>query len=36
MTELKSIAPLDETRPLIEFYRRHDQIDLLVPVTEPI
>lgn len=33
MTELKSIALLDATRPLIEFYRRHDRIDLLVPVT---
>jgi hypothetical protein len=23
----------DETRPSIEFYRRHDEIDLLLPVT---
>jgi hypothetical protein len=22
----------DSNRPLIEFYRRHDEIDLLVPV----
>jgi hypothetical protein len=32
MTELKSLAPVDETRPLVEFYRRHDVIDLYVPI----
>jgi hypothetical protein len=28
---LRSATP-DETRPSIEFYRRHDEIDLLLPV----
>lgn len=32
MTALKAAARLDETRELIEFYRRHDQIELWVPV----
>jgi hypothetical protein len=26
-------AEVDETRPSIEFYRRRDEIDLLLPVT---
>ena len=30
--ELETQEPPDPTRPLIEFYRRHDEIDLLVPV----
>jgi hypothetical protein len=30
--ELLRHAPSDETRPSIEFYRRHDEIDLLLPV----
>jgi hypothetical protein len=30
--ELEKRQPPDPTRPLIEFYRRHDEIDLLVPV----
>jgi hypothetical protein len=33
MTELKAAAELDETRELVEFYRRHDRIELWVPVT---
>ena len=33
MSELKAAARLDETRELVEFYRRHDQIELWVPVT---
>lgn len=32
MTELKAAARLDETRELVEFYRRYDQIELWVPV----
>jgi hypothetical protein len=24
----------DETRPSVEFYRRFDEIDLLLPITE--
>ena len=31
--ELLKHATPDETRPSIEFYRRHDEIDLLLPVT---
>jgi hypothetical protein len=30
--ELVKHATPDETRPSIEFYRRHDEIDLLLPV----
>ena len=30
--ELLKDATPDETRPSIEFYRRHDEIDLLLPV----
>ena len=30
--ELLKHATPDETRPSIEFYRRHDEIDLLLPV----
>jgi hypothetical protein len=30
--ELLKHATSDETRPSIEFYRRHDEIDLLLPV----
>ena len=30
--ELLKEATPDETRPSIEFYRRHDEIDLLLPV----
>jgi hypothetical protein len=32
--ELMKHASSDETRPSIEFYRRHDEIDLLLPVAE--
>src|SRR3954451_7691702 len=33
MTEVEQAAPsIDVTRPLVEFYRRHDQIELWVPV----
>jgi hypothetical protein len=31
MAELEAPADRDEDRPLIEFYRRRDEIDLLVP-----
>ncbi|MEU8329710.1 GyrI-like domain-containing protein [Micromonospora sp. NPDC048839] len=30
--ELKQVADHDSTRPSIEFYRRRDEIDLLIPV----
>lgn len=30
--ELEKQEPPDPTRPLIEFYRRHNEVDLLVPV----
>jgi hypothetical protein len=32
--ELVKHATPDETRPSIEFYRRHDEIDLLLPVAD--
>ena len=32
--ELQSTSRTDETRPLIEFYKRYDAIELLVPVLE--
>jgi hypothetical protein len=31
MAELEASTDRDEDRPLIEFYRRRDEIDLLVP-----
>jgi len=30
--ELEKHADADPSRPLVEFYRRYDEIDLLVPV----
>ncbi len=30
--ELMRQAPADETRPSLEHYRRHDEIDLLLPI----
>jgi hypothetical protein len=30
--ELEAAVDVDRTRPVIEFYRRHDEIDILVPV----
>jgi hypothetical protein len=32
MRELVAQADLDESRPLVEFYRRHDEIELWVPI----
>jgi hypothetical protein len=32
MTELEHTKPRDETRSLVEFYRRHDQIELWLPI----
>ena len=32
MGELKSAMPADNTRPLVEFYRRHNEIDLWLPI----
>ena len=33
MDELMTVAQHDPSRPLVEFYRRRDQVDLWVPVT---
>lgn len=33
MEELKAAGPRDETRPLVEFYRRRDEIELWVPIS---
>jgi DNA gyrase inhibitor GyrI len=30
--ELMRQAPADESRPSLEHYRRHDEIDLLLPI----
>ena len=35
MAELEASVQVDDTRPLVEFYRRHDEIDLWVPVAGP-
>jgi hypothetical protein len=32
--ELRKLARRDATRPSIEYYRRHDRVDLLMPVTD--
>jgi len=32
--KLVGLAAADESRPSIEFYRRHDEVDLLLPVAE--
>ena len=32
MAELEAAASRDTLRPLVEYYRRHDQVDLWVPV----
>ncbi|NGO13816.1 GyrI-like domain-containing protein [Streptomyces sp. HC44] len=32
MAELKGMLRADDDRPLVEFYRRHDQIELWVPI----
>jgi hypothetical protein len=32
--ELQRMAKRDTTRPSIEYYRRHDRIDLLMPVAD--
>lgn len=32
MRELRDLVEIDESRPFIEFYRRHDQIELWVPL----
>jgi hypothetical protein len=29
---LEAAVEVDRTRPVVEFYRRHDEIDILVPV----
>jgi DNA gyrase inhibitor GyrI len=33
--ELAKDAPVDQGRPWLEVYRRHDEVDVLVPVKEP-
>jgi hypothetical protein len=30
--ELEAAVDVDKTRPVVEFYRRHDEIDILVPI----
>ena len=30
--ELAKDAPIDDTRPWLEFYRREDEVDVLVPI----
>jgi hypothetical protein len=32
MAELEAAVPVDDSRPLVEFYRRYDAIELWVPV----
>jgi hypothetical protein len=32
--ELESAGNVDRTRPLVEFYKRHDEIELWLPVTD--
>ncbi|MBV1938595.1 hypothetical protein KUF83_18780 [Streptomyces sp. BV286] len=32
VAELQGMMPADDERPLIEFYRRHDQIELWLPI----
>ncbi|MGO1051448.1 GyrI-like domain-containing protein [Crossiella sp. CA198] len=32
MAELKAGRPVDESRPLVEFYRRHGHIELWLPI----
>jgi hypothetical protein len=32
MAELEAMMPADPTRPLVEFYRRRDEIDLWLPI----
>jgi hypothetical protein len=32
MHELQAMGNLDTDRPLVEFYRRHDQVELWVPI----
>lgn len=32
MQELESLADVDSSRPLVEFYRRHDHVELWIPI----
>lgn len=32
MAELRATMPADDNRPLVEFYRRHDHIELWLPI----
>ena len=34
--ELEAAGLADRTRPVIEFYRRRDEIELWVPITQPV
>ena len=34
--ELESMSSVDRTRPLIEFYKRHDEIELWVPLSDSV
>jgi hypothetical protein len=33
MMQLAQSAVVDESRPLVEYYRRHTEIELWVPIT---
>jgi hypothetical protein len=32
MAELRATIPSDDAKPLVEFYRRHDHIELWLPI----
>ena len=34
--EHESMSSVDQTRPLIEFYKRHDEIELWVPLSDAV
>ncbi len=33
--ELEALGAVDRSRPLVEFYQRHDQVELWMPLTAP-
>ncbi len=32
MSELRALGPVDTSRPLVEYYRRHNEVELWVPI----
>jgi hypothetical protein len=34
MTQLEAVANVDQSRPLVEYYRRHNEIELWVPIAD--